>query len=149
FLANCTARYEPRDPRTGDRAVQLTMNVAADHTQVASLQARYGSRNIILRATTGSFLVIIDGSIVCNIPRSSGDGDVVIQALIRNGNARLRTSAGGDVSGSASWGVTAAMTEVAIGADPGSRVHGFIVSHPEQPWHEFSNVGWSPTVRIA
>src|SRR5699024_3420736 len=80
---------------------------------------------------------------------SSGDGDVVIQALIRNGNARLRTSAGGDVSGSASWGVTAAMTEVAIGADPGSRVHGFIVSHPEQPWHEFSNVGWSPTVRIA
>lgn len=148
FLANCTARYAPAGPRTGDRAVQLTMNVGADHAAVASLQVLYGSRNMILRATATAFLVIIDGTVVCTIYRGAGDGDVVVQALITNGNVRLRTSSGGDVSGSAPWGVTAAMTGVAVGADPGSRVNGFIVSHPEQPWHEFSNLNWSPTVRI-
>lgn len=149
YLANCTARYTPRDPRTGDKTMQLTMNVAADHAGVASLQVRYGSRNMILRSTTSAHLVIIDGAIVCNVPRQASDGDTVIQALITNGRARLRTSNGGDVSGSSSWGVTTAMTEVAIGADTGSRVNGFIVSHPEQPWHEWANIGWAPTVRFA
>lgn len=148
FLSNCSARYEPRDPRTGNRAVQLTMHVSAAHAGVASLQVQYGNRNMILRAAGSAHLVIIDGTVVCSIPRTASDGDLVVQALITNGQARLRTSIGGSASGSAAWGVTAAMSAVAIEVDAGSRVNGFIVSHPEQSWHEFANLAWTPTAQI-
>lgn len=149
FLANCTARYTPQDPRTGTQPLHMTMNVSGSHADIASLEARYGSRYVRLRSTRSAHLVMVDGTVVCTVPRSGSDGDVVVQALFTNGNVRLRTSIGGDASGSAPWGVTAAMTEVAIGADADARVNGFIVSHPSQSWHEFSNLSWTPTVRIA
>ena len=148
FLSSCTARYTPSGPRTGDRPVQMTMNVAAGHAAIASLQVLYGANHIILRATSSTFLVIINGTTVATLPRPSGAGEVVIQALVTNGQVRLRSSSGGSATGSAPWGVTSAMTEVRIGADPGSQVNGFIVSHPEQPWHEFANLNWSPTVQF-
>ena len=148
FLSNCTANYAPADPRTGNRAVQLTMHVSAAHAGVATLQVQYGNRYMSLRSAGSAHLVIIDGTVVCSIPRRASDGSLVVQALIRNGQAQLRTSIGGSASGSASWGVTSAMTEVRIAAEPGSRVNGFIVSHPEQSWHEFSNLTWMPTAQI-
>ena len=148
FLSNCTANYTPTDPRTGDRAIQMTMHVSAAHAGVATLQAQYGTRYMSLRSAGSAHLVIIDGTVVCSIPRTASDGDLVIQALIRNGQARLRTSIGGDATGSAPWGVASAMTEVRIAAEPGSRVNGFIVSHPEQSWHEFANLTWTPTAQI-
>lgn len=144
-VADVNSAYAPTDPRRGNVAVQMTMNIHTSHAGVASLQAFYGSDNIILRATASNVLFIVNGTTVCTVPRS---GSVIAQVLFDGSTARLRTSAGQDVTNTVSWSTSAYMTEARIIADPESRVNGFIISHPEESWHEFANINWAPSANI-
>lgn len=144
-VADVSSTFLPDAPRTPTRAVQLTMNIAAAHNGVTSLVADYGGKTVNLRATATSVLLQVNGSTVLTVPRT---GDCVAVALFENGAARLRTSAGANVSGSAAWTATSPMTEARIVADPNSLVNGFIISHPTQASHEFANLHWTPTANI-
>lgn len=145
-VADLNAAYAPSGPRTGAQPVQLTMNIAAAHKGVTTMQVLYGASHIILRATTANVLFMVNNTVICNVPRT---GDVVAQAFFSGGTARLRTSTGQDATGTAAWSVSSPTTEVRIVADVNSLVNGFVVSHPQQPWHEFANIEWTATVNIA
>lgn len=144
-VADVSATYNPSGPRAGNKTLQLTMDVAAGHNGVATLQVQYGSANIALRATPTTVAVVSGGTVVCSVPRS---GAVTAKMIFKNGAATVRTSAGQQASGTISWTATGLMTEVTISADANSLVNGFIVSHPEESWHEFAGLDWSPTANI-
>lgn len=145
-VADLSMRLNPWTPRPYTRAVQLTMNIAEGHTGVASLTADYGGQTVTLRATNANVLLMINGSTVLSVPRSGG---CVAVGWFENGQARLRTSEGQDVSGAQSWSATGNMTEARIAADSNSLVNGFHISHPTSEGHLFSNLNWEPTALIA
>lgn len=145
-VADANAAYRPASPRAGDKPVQLTLNIAPEHSGTASVQVIYGGSNVILRTTATHVLFLIGGvGTLCSVPWTGG---VIAQALFFNGSVTLRTSAGQTATGTGAWTNSTLMSEVRLVADPGSRVNGVQVSHPTQPWHDFASLNFTPTARV-
>lgn len=145
YVRDARVTVIPAKTRHWEIPAQLTMCIGAKHAGTARVVAHYGASTFEVIAYPATVSLRVNGEPVVSYPH---EGEAIVQALYDNGTVRLRTSKGGDASGTASMNTGDLLSLVTIDVAPESQVRGFQLSHPSRAGSQFASLNFKPTANV-
>lgn len=143
-LSNFEATYSLWGSHTDTEPVQVTMNVAPEHTGSGYLHVSYITGHIRLAVDGRVASIIRSGTTITSLNIGSA---TIVSLLVKNGAGTLRTNLG--ATSSASMTMPSGNPGTArIFADSNSRLAGFQVSFPTRAVDELASTRFVPNARL-
>lgn len=148
-----SASYIPRLAESTSTPVQITVVIPGTHAGVTTLDTIYGTVGVRVRVNESRGVTAYYSptgaapwTTVASVGGSASSVSMtVVQLLIKGSSWTLRTSSGGQGTGTQALG-SGSMSSVVVAADEASRIAGVQVSHPASSVREFASLGFTPTM---
>lgn len=145
YMADVNAKYTPMVGRPATTPMSMSFGVPADNAGEVRMTCNYGDKNITMIFQNGQIRVSVNWVYVITKP---ADSATIFQLLLKNGQVRLRSNKGLDVSAAVSIGSgTTVLSRVDIVTATNGFVNGIQVSHPAST-KEFEAVNFTPTATV-